>query len=116
MNDIDDALRFAVVVSVVRAATVPAVLLDVVPQVPILYEVLQVGLEALALIGSVPILFMVSAELALVPGGGFAFHWLLPLEEGLRLYFADELIDWLLEDRVNGSVDWGFASGRPASP
>ena len=63
------------------------------------------GLEALALIGSVPVLFMVSTELALVLGGGFAFHRLRPLEKGLRLYFVEELTDWLLEDRVNGSID-----------
>ena len=73
------------------------------------------GLEALALISSVPALFMVSTKLALVSGGELAFHRLRPLEEGLHLYFAEELIGWLLEDRVNGSVDWGFAFGRPTS-
>ena len=53
-------------------------------------------LEGLALLGSVPVLLVVSTELALVPGGGVTFHRLRPLEEGLRLYFTEEIIDWLL--------------------
>ena len=74
------------------------------------------GLEALALIGFVPVLFMVSTEFALVPGGGFAFHRLRPLEEGLRLYFAEELIDWLLEDCVYRLEGGRFVPRLPAAP
>ena len=103
MDDIDDALQFAVLavsISVWRSAVVLAFLLDVIPQVPLPHKALEVGLEALALIGSVPILLVIRTELALVPGGGVTFHWLRPLEEGLRLYFVEELIDWLLEDSI----------------
>ncbi|XXG69129.1 hypothetical protein AAC387_Pa06g2068 [Persea americana] len=68
VDDIDDALRLAVL-AVLFLARRSAVLLDVVSQVPLLYKILQVGLEALALIGSVPVLLMIGAELALVAGG-----------------------------------------------
>ena len=99
MDDIDDALRLAVLATLFLARR-SAVLLDVVPQVSLPHKVLQVGLEALALIGSVPTLLVIRIELALVPGGGVTFQWLWPLEEGLRLYFVEELIDWLLEDGI----------------
>ena len=71
VDDIDDALGFAVLavsISGWRSAVVSAFLLNVVPQVPLLHKALQVGLEALALIGSVPILLVILTELALVPG------------------------------------------------
>ncbi|XXG82188.1 hypothetical protein AAC387_Pa10g0187 [Persea americana] len=103
VDDINDALRFAVLAAIIlapRSAVVSAFLLDVVPQVPLLHKVLQVGLEGLALICSVLVLLVTGIELALVPGG-VTFHRLWPLEEGLRLYFAEELIDWLIEDYVH---------------
>ena len=100
MDDIDDALRFAVLAAIIsarRSAVVSAFLLDVVPQVPLPHKVLQVGLEALALIGYVPTLLVISIELSLVSGGGVTFRWLRPLEEGLCLYLVEELIDRLLK-------------------
>ena len=72
MDDIDDALRLAVLAALFLARR-STVLLNVVSQVPLLYKILQVGLEALALIGSVPVLLMIGAELALVPGGESPF-------------------------------------------
>ena len=68
---------------------------------PLPHKALQVGLEALALISSVPTLLVIRTKLALVPGGGVTFHWLRPLEEGLHLYFVEELIDRLLEDLIH---------------
>ena len=111
VDDINDALRFAILaVSILawRSAVVSAFLLDVIPQVPLPHKVLQVGLEALALISSVPTLLVISTELALVLGGGVTFHRLRPLEEGLCLYFVEELIDWLLEDRIHRLEGGGF--------
>ena len=104
MDDIDDALWFAVLAAIIlarRSAVVSAFLLDVVPQVPLFHKILQVGIEALTLIGSVLVLLVIGPELALVPGGGVAFHRLRPLEEGPLLYFAEDPIDWLLEDCVH---------------
>ena len=72
MNNIDDALQFAVlaaIISVLRSAAVLAFLLDMVPQVSVLHKVLEVGLEGLAILSSVPVLLVVSTELALVLGG-----------------------------------------------
>ena len=81
MDDIDDALRFAVLAALLLARR-SAVLLAVVSQVPLLYKILQVGHEALTLIGSVPVLLVIGVELALVPGGGVSFHWLRHLKKG----------------------------------
>ena len=99
-----------------RSAAVPARLLDVVPQVPLFHKALEVGLEAFALISSVPALLVISTELALVPGGGVTLHRLRPFEEGLRLYFVEELIDRLLEDRVFRFEGGGIVPGPPATP
>ena len=91
VDDIDDALRFATLAAIIlaqRSAVVPAFLLDVVPQVPLFHKVLEVGLEAFALISSVPTLLVISTELALILGGGATSHGLRPFEEGLCLYFV----------------------------
>ena len=119
MDDIDDAFGFAIVaviISVARSAGIPALLLDMVPQVPFLHETFEVSLKGLAVLGSMPILLVVSTELALIPGGRVTFHRLRPLEEGLRLDLAEELVDRLLEDRVHSFVGGGFAFELPASP
>ena len=119
MDDIDNALRFAivaVVVSVARSAAVPALLLDMVSQVPVFHKSLEVGLECLAVLGSMPILFVVSTELAHIPGERVTSHRLRPFKEGLRLDLAEELVDRLLEDRVHSFVDCGFTPGLPATP
>ena len=118
MNDIDDALRFAVlsVILVARSAVVPAFFLDMVPQVPFLNKALEVGLEGFAVLGSVPILLVVRTKFALVPGGPTTSHWLRPLEEGLCFDLAEELVDRLLEDRVHSFVGGSFASEFSASP
>ena len=111
MDDIDDALWFAVLAAIIsawRSAVVPAFLLDVVPQVPLFHKALKVGLEAFTLISSVPTLLVISTELALVSGGGVTLHRLRPLEEGLRLYFVEELIYWHLEDRIHHLEGGGF--------
>ena len=86
MDDVDDALRLAIlaaIISVRRSAAVSAFFLDVVPQVPLFHKVLEVGLEAFVLINSVPTLVVISTELALVPGGRVTSHGLRPFEEGL---------------------------------
>ncbi|XXG90551.1 hypothetical protein AAC387_Pa12g2287 [Persea americana] len=119
VDDVDDALRLAILAAIIsawRSAVVPAFLLDVVPQVPLFHKVLEVGLEAFALISSVPTLLVISTELALVPGGGVTSHGLRPFEEGLCLYFVDELIDGLLEDRVYRFEGGGIVFGPPATP
>ena len=63
MNDIDDSLWFiaivAVVISMVRSAIVSALFLDVVSQVPVLYEIFEVSLKGFAVLASVPILFVI---------------------------------------------------------
>ena len=104
MDDINDALWFAVLAAILltrRSVVFLTFLLYVVSQVPLLHKILQVGLEALTLIGSVHVLLVIGAELALISGGGVTFHRLWPLEEGLRLNFAKEPIDWLLKDCVH---------------
>ena len=86
MDDIDDAFRLAImsaIMSARRSAAVVSFLLDVVPQVPLFHKVLEVGLEAFALISSVPTLLVISTELALVLGRGVTSHGLQPFEEGL---------------------------------
>ena len=57
MNDVDDAFWLAVLVVSVspwRSDITSALLLDVIPEVPLLDEVLQVGFVAPALVGSCP--------------------------------------------------------------
>ena len=68
MDDIDDVLRLAVLTALFLARR-SAIFLDVVFQVPLLHKILQVGLEALALIDFVLVLLVIGAELALVMGG-----------------------------------------------
>ena len=66
MDDIDDAFRLAIlsaIMSARRSAAIPSFLLDVVPQVPLFHKVLEVGLEAFALISPVPILLVISARI-----------------------------------------------------
>ncbi|XXG46403.1 hypothetical protein AAC387_Pa02g1263 [Persea americana] len=119
VDDIDDALRFALLAAIIsarRSAAVPAFLLDVVPQVPLPHKVLQVRLEAFALVSSIPALLVISTELALVPGGGVTLHRLRLLKEGLRLYFVEELIDGLLEDRVYCLEGGSIVPSPPAAP
>ena len=62
MNDVDDALQFVAVLIIISAsslAVVSALLLDVVPQVPVLDEFFEMSFESLAVFGSVPILLVV---------------------------------------------------------
>ena len=119
VDDIDDALRLAILAAIIlawRSAVVPAFLLDVVPQVPLFHKALKVGLEAFALISPVPILLVISAELALVEGRGVTSHGLRPFEEGLCLYFVEELIDGLLENHVYRLDGGSIVPGPPAAP
>ena len=120
MDDIDDALWFiavvAVIILVARSAVVPAFFLDMVPQVSILHEFFEVSLKGLPVLGSVPILLVVSTKLVLILGGRVAFHRLWPLEEGLRLDLAEDLVDRLLKDRVHSFVDCGFALEHLVAP
>ena len=119
MDDIDDALWFAVLAAIISAlgsTVVSAFLLNVVPQVPLPHKALQLGLKALALIGFVPNLLVISIELSLVSGGGVTFRWLRPLEEGLCLYLVEELIDRLLEDRIHHLEGGGLVPCPPTAP
>ena len=120
MDGIVNALWFiavvAVVISVVRSAVVPALFLDMVLQVFVLHEIFEVSLKGLVVLGSVPIMFVVGTKLVLIPRGRVTFHWLRPLEEGLRLNLAEELVDWLLEDYVHSFVDCGFTPELLATP
>lgn len=103
VNNVDDAFWLAVLVVSVspwRSVGTSAFLLDVIPEVPLLDEVLQVGFVAPALVGSLPVLLVVCTELTLVPRGGVSCHRPRPLEERLRFYFIEEPIDWLLKDGI----------------
>ena len=107
VNDVDDAFWLAVLVVSVspwRSDITSALLLDVIPEVPLLHEVLQVEFVAPVFVGSVPILLVVSTELTLIPRGGVSRHRPRPLEERLRFYFIEEPIDRLLKDGIHCHV------------
>jgi len=102
VNDVDDAFWLTILVVSVSPwrSVITSALLDVIPEVPLLHEVLQVEFVAPAFVGSVPILLVVCTELTLVPRGGVSRHRPRPLEERLRFYFIEEPIDWLLKDGI----------------
>ncbi|XXG45874.1 hypothetical protein AAC387_Pa02g0841 [Persea americana] len=119
VDDIDDAFRLSIlsaIMSARRSAAVLSFLLDVVPQVPLFHKALKVRLEAFALISPVPILLVISTELALVAGRGVTSHGLRPFEEGLCLYLVEELINGLFENRVYRFEGGCVVPGPPAAP
>ena len=75
---------------------------------PVLDELFEVSFEGLAVFGSMPILLVVGTELVLILGGRVTLHRLRPLEEGLWLDLAEELVDRLSEDRVYSLVGGSF--------
>ena len=79
----------------------------------VLYELFDVSLKGFAVLGFVPILFVVGTELVLISGGRVTFYLLRPLEEELRLDLAEELADRLLEYRVYSFVSGGLTSCCP---